>query len=83
VRCGVEATGRGGKKDMVFGSGRCVVSPGWGSIRGSSKSRAAYSTTMRWREEGEAKWRASRIEITRCSWSSPLSEVTWESLGGV
>jgi hypothetical protein len=66
-RCGVEAAGRGGREDLVSRSGHCILPPGWGSKRGSSARKAAHSTAMRWREEGEAERGVSRTEITRGS----------------
>jgi hypothetical protein len=66
-RCGVEDAERGGGGDLAARSGRCILPPGKGTMRGSSTTRAAYSSAMRWREVGEAERRASRTEITRCS----------------
>jgi hypothetical protein len=65
-RRGVEDAERGGRGDLAARSGRCIL-PGKGTIRGSSTTRAAYSSAMRWREVEEAERRASRTEFTRCS----------------
>jgi hypothetical protein len=66
-RGGVEATGRGRREDIVFGSGRCILPPGKGSMRGSLANRVAYSSASLWHEEGEAERRASRMKTTHFS----------------
>jgi hypothetical protein len=66
VRFGVHAAGRGGREDMAYGSGHCILSPGWGSTMGLHVNKVAYSSAIRWREEGEAERTASRTETTRC-----------------